>query len=493
MEQLNINTDNIYNSFNSHFNIENNSRILFTGRFGTGKTTFLDSFFEHNNDFNVFRLYPVSYSVSPNDDVFELIRYDILFQLWESCSDNLLLKKGKESLLLGDQIKFVKSIKWTPILMNLLGLLDKTGNIKSVESIITEVKAQYDDFQAQLKEGDEEKMFKFFITLYSKSGNCRERDLITELIIDLLKRLSEKTGKKNILIIDDLDRLDPEHIFRLFNIFSVNFGKEQTLNKFNFDKIIFVCDIDNIRKIYYHFYGKNVDFEGYIDKFYSISPFRFNMNQILISYTSEVINRLKLYYYLSRYGDNAIHRVLFAIFKILMYENKINLRTILKSSSINIDSNVVVFLPNGDYNVISNSPILLILEGLKSLFESSDEMHNVFASLRHYNQFNFTSNKDINISIKESREFIDLMNLCLPILVDYDELEMQNQGLNPADIEQDIEGIGKVKFSISEKYMGRIDIQYKGFCKLDGKKGIINPFRLLELVNAKGVYKREME
>lgn len=129
MEKLNINTNNIYKSFNSHFNIENNSRILFTGRFGTGKTTFLDSFFEHNNNFNVFRLYPVSYSVSPNDDVFELIRYDILFQLWESCSDNLLLKKGKESLLLGDQIKFVKSIKWTPILMNLLGLLDKTRTL----------------------------------------------------------------------------------------------------------------------------------------------------------------------------------------------------------------------------------------------------------------------------------------------------------------------------------------------------------------------------
>ena len=37
-------------------------------------------------------------------------------------------------------------------------------------------------------------------------------------LIDQLK----KDGKKTVLIIDDLDRIDPEHIFRLLNVFAAH-------------------------------------------------------------------------------------------------------------------------------------------------------------------------------------------------------------------------------------------------------------------------------
>ena len=76
-----------------------------------------------------------------------------------------------------------------------------------------------------------------------------------------------------VLLIDDLDRLDPEHVFRLFNIFSAHYDDVTESNKFGFDKIIFVCDINNIQQMFNHRYGINVEFNGYIDKFYSSEIF----------------------------------------------------------------------------------------------------------------------------------------------------------------------------------------------------------------------------
>lgn len=74
------------------------------------------------------------------------------------------------------------------------------------------------------------------------------------------------------MIIEDLDRIDPAHIFRILNVFSAHFdryGVDKTCgdNKFCLDKIVTVCDINNIKKIYAHVYGDNTDFTGYISKF----------------------------------------------------------------------------------------------------------------------------------------------------------------------------------------------------------------------------------
>src|SRR5690606_13843847 len=115
--------------------------------------------------------------------------------------------------------------------------------------------------------------------IYDVDGGIYEHDFYTELVKNMLKKYSETEEKENVLIIDDLDRMDPEHTFRILNVLSVNIDPihpVQNYNKFGFDKIIVVCDNMNLRRIFEHKYGKGVDYNGYIDKYYSDAPFYFD-------------------------------------------------------------------------------------------------------------------------------------------------------------------------------------------------------------------------
>lgn len=126
--------------------------------------------------------------------------------------------------------------------------------------------------------------------------------MISEIITKQIEKLkgAENTKKETILIIDDLDRLDPEHIFRLLNIFSAHcdvqyYTEESTSrkhNKFNFDKIIFVCDVENLRSLFHHRYGAEANFVGYLDKFYSGEVFDYNSRMEMIKYVEENIEHI---------------------------------------------------------------------------------------------------------------------------------------------------------------------------------------------------------
>ncbi len=85
-----------------------------------------------------------------------------------------------------------------------------------------------------------------------------------------------------------MDRIDPEHIFRIFNVFSAQFDLDKDENKFGFDKIILVCDLDNIRNIFANKYGQNVDFSGYIDKFYDII-FNFEHTEEAVEFLKQML------------------------------------------------------------------------------------------------------------------------------------------------------------------------------------------------------------
>jgi hypothetical protein len=340
---IRIDTTKIFDEFKNHLNLHNNERILFSSKFGTGKSTFLSEYFDKYQNYNVFKIYPVSYSISQNEDIFELIKYDILYQLLErSENGDFDLIDEDYSQILTFQFNFLKTLKLSSVLFKIIELADKTGKSSIITSIIEKTKEQYRAFKAQHQD-EEENIYDYLLKQYSKAGSPRENDLTSQLIYNLLERLvqenfleegGEKFEKENVLIIDDLDRLDPEHIFRLFNIFSVNFGADAIQNKFGFDKIIFVCDLDNIRKIYEHRYGKGVDFEGYIDKFYSNHPFKFDTNQFLTQYVTELLQGFNLptsYIDFSdkrelMYYSNFI--VLKGILNTLIIFKKINLRTL---------------------------------------------------------------------------------------------------------------------------------------------------------------------
>lgn len=119
--------------------------------------------------------------------------------------------------------------------------------------------------------------------IVQRPGSYVEFNLISELIGDVLEEL-RKSGLKTVFIVDDLDRLDPDHIFRILNILSVHYDNDIDKNKFGFDKVICICDLTNIQSVFHHRYGSAADFFGYIDKFYSEEPFKFNNSDAIATY-----------------------------------------------------------------------------------------------------------------------------------------------------------------------------------------------------------------
>jgi len=60
------------------------------------------------------------------------------------------------------------------------------------------------------------------ISEFLKKHNT-ESDIISEIIKAKIQKSKEK--RESVLILDDLDRIDPEHIFRILNIFSAHFDQ----------------------------------------------------------------------------------------------------------------------------------------------------------------------------------------------------------------------------------------------------------------------------
>lgn len=189
---IRVKTDKIFTSFSQHINEVKNERILFTSGFGTGKSTFLAEYFERHKPFyNVFKIYPVSYPVSQNEDVFELLKYDLLFQLIENFDNEIELQNDDFSSVLAFQFKFLKEAKWTPILFKLIELADNTGRSSVIEKLLHNVKEQYDDFKSK-QTNEEEDIYQYLYEQYTKAGSPKENDLITQLIKKLLLALKKK-------------------------------------------------------------------------------------------------------------------------------------------------------------------------------------------------------------------------------------------------------------------------------------------------------------
>ncbi len=280
-EKFIIPIDAIENDFSEFLNLQNNSRIIFSGPFGIGKTYFLDKFFGSRTDqyYPVF-LRPINYSLLSNEDVFKLIKYDILYQI---IKDNQFVFEELPDFSKMNYFQFFASQNKFLVLRNLLRMLPKIKDVATGVEEISKLFQKFDEGWKQINANQELEILKNF-QVETETNFLLEYDEISDLIASQLDRIvtektKEGTNPDKILIVDDLDRLDPEHIFRLFNVFSAHFdqvnyrladdGENLPENKFGFDKIIFVCDIENIRKIFAHKYGEGVDFSGYIDKFYS--------------------------------------------------------------------------------------------------------------------------------------------------------------------------------------------------------------------------------
>ena len=255
---------------------ENESRIIFSAKFGDGKSYFLNEFMksydEKMNDYYFITLHPVNYVVEENRDVIEYIKRDILFQL---IKDNRIydFKEGydkifdavcnKESLLkLGD---FVASI------IPIEGLKDGYETLKGLASTIHEKYKSQDVLHV---------VDDYLNGFYGKMGSISECDAFTCLIQKSLKL----SYAKSVLIIEDLDRIDPAHLFRIMNVLSSQvdnpyYSEVPHGNKFGFDKIILVMDYEIARQLFHHFYGKEANYEGYMNKFLNTLPFSYSIKE----------------------------------------------------------------------------------------------------------------------------------------------------------------------------------------------------------------------
>lgn len=280
--------------------LDSNSRCVFSAKFGNGKSYFINKFIQkYKDDYLFIPIYPVNYQVMDNKDIFELIKRDILIKLLSDKQIKI------------EDIDFSASLRYHFFtnnsgdiftdLLNVIPAINCFGiefNVKDIITTIKKINRKYKLWKIRLYP---RKLSAKYITQFNASaGSIYEFDAISQLICSIIKKYQEENAsKKVVLIIEDLDRIDPAHIFRILNVFSAHLDRHSSgidetnmtnrKNKFNFDKIITVCDIENIKNIYKHVYGEKTDFSGYISKFSISKPFYYSLKDRLEDY---IINHL---------------------------------------------------------------------------------------------------------------------------------------------------------------------------------------------------------
>lgn len=134
---------------------------------------------------------------------------------------------------------------------------------------------------------------KSFLKTIKSAQKYSNNDYITSVIREKLGLLIEEGKKKNILVVDHMDRIDPEHLFRIISIFSSHIDMDTQANKFGFDKIIFVGDNENFRSIFFYKYGIVNNYNAYISKLSSKSPFSFDPERELYKQIGNIVSGIK--------------------------------------------------------------------------------------------------------------------------------------------------------------------------------------------------------
>lgn len=306
--------DNALKAFKEH--LEVNERTVFSAKFGDGKTYFLNEFKKkYRNDYEFITIYPVNYQIADNKEVFEYIKRDILIQM-------VAKKMIEPSYEIPDYLIFQFFImqKSYSFLGSLLEILPSLGVPEQTASLFLtgynalnwsqKLTQNYKKYKKAIQSQDENQIIETFLESFSKSpGSPYEIDLITQIIIDNIQWFSNRNNKKVVLIIEDLDRMDPAHLFRILNIFSAHIDRvyqykndnihkdegttypELLPNKFGFDNIITVFDYDITKKIFYHLYGQNANYDGYINKFINQIPFPYSIKKTAKNYFINYITK----------------------------------------------------------------------------------------------------------------------------------------------------------------------------------------------------------
>ena len=275
-----INISGKLNVFSQY--LETTDRIILSAKFGDGKTYLLNKL---RNDeamkdkYEFFTIYPVNYSVAKNEDVFEYIKRDIIVQLHKK---KLLEKIDLNALF----ASVLTSDDFTSVVSFLLSFVPMGEFYNKVYHKFLEIKNKYDERKHTADK---------YLSKFANTAGCiYEEDGYTTLIRMAIEWISqdhslngeERKAKKPVLIIEDLDRLDPKHLFRILNVVSAHIDDSNRPdivgNKFGFSNIVLVMDYDVTKHIFHHFYGEQACYEGYMSKFLSREPFRYSIKYIMI-------------------------------------------------------------------------------------------------------------------------------------------------------------------------------------------------------------------
>ena len=287
--------------FEMHLSL--NSRTIFSAKFGDGKTYFLNEFKEqYKAKYNFITIYPVNYQIADNKEIFEYIKRDILIQMIMKnmiqpkieIPDSLKLQfymMNNSETLLGSLIKMLPSLGFPEEASSLF-----VKGFSAVKSVLS-MKKEVDKYTESLKSQNEDEIIDAYLSTFAtKKGSPYEMDLITYLIIGNIEWYKNKYSKKIVLVIEDLDRLDPAHLFRILNVFSAHIDRVYQLgseemdkscnfpelksNKFGFDNVVTVFDNSNAKKTFRYFYGPEANYDGYISKFLTTAPFEYSIKSI---------------------------------------------------------------------------------------------------------------------------------------------------------------------------------------------------------------------
>lgn len=333
-----IPVDDAMQRFENH--LLSHDRVVLSAKFGDGKTFFLKKFKEKcmmdaESPFEFITLYPVNYQVLGNKDIFELIKHDVFLQILQAgiidvkyeITDRMafefyfqshfctvgesffeMLKScGADDMVTKGFLAAFKSVNW------LKSLKDKVGEFK--------------------KEIDQTAFLDNYLSTFDENS-VYENDIITKIIRDNIKAYQEKNEKRVVLVIEDMDRLDPAHLFRIMNVFSAHmdygYRSMQPIdsslvgNKFGVSNVVFVMHEKNTEALFHHFYGEYADYDGYMSKFYNKDIFRFSLAEEKEKYALALISeetglgeeRIKEYFDKGFLAVKTMRQIIFAMDKI---------------------------------------------------------------------------------------------------------------------------------------------------------------------------------
>ena len=264
-----INITHELKRFEQH--LAQNPQTILSAKFGDGKTYFLNEYIQlHDADTFFVVLHPVNYVVSPNEDIFEYIKRDILCALIQTEElQNIDWKKTIKEVLLGKD--------FTELTDDILKIL--APHLQMISDVIPIAKVLPKTIDLVMQVRDKVSLNKYIEHFQERKGGLFELDDISIVIKKTIQAI-QAHERRCVLVIEDLDRLDPGHLFRILNVLSAHLDSDKCTNKFCFDNIVAVLDYDTTKHIFHHFYGEKANYEGYMSKFMSSHPFEYSITKV---------------------------------------------------------------------------------------------------------------------------------------------------------------------------------------------------------------------